>query len=164
MMGPQWLCDCNESGGAETLAKAGGDAAKHFLGHGEAGIFPHAVSVYQERGDWAYSITTGPEADKAMKVAHPMMQVSSVLTTLTAEAQAATKYFEAFTAALTGTGYNSAPYTHTFTLPSPAESPLTSEQIAFRDAQNAVSYMYTEAVRKTQYIDWGKSRGLVSGA
>lgn len=153
MMGPQWLCDCNESGGAETLAKAGGEAAKHFLGHGEAGIFPHAVSVYRERGDWAYGITTGLEADKVMKDAYPMLQVGSALKGVAEDAKAAQVYFEAFTTAMTGSGYSSQPFT----------LPTTYEQISFREAQNTVSYMYTEAVRKTQGIDWGKSRGLVSG-
>lgn len=81
LLGPQWLCDCNASGGAETLTQAADGAASHFLSHGDAGTFPYVVAVYRKRGDWAYSITTGPEADKARKAAMPPPSYTTTLTT-----------------------------------------------------------------------------------
>ena len=147
MMGPQWLCDCNASGEAEDLHSANVNAARHFLKHdsGESSI---SVGVYKERGDWSHSITT---LDQAQKAAYPMMQVSPLLKGLAEDAQAAQVYFEAFTNAMEGR----APHTHTFTLP--------RDQITFREAQAAVSNMYTEAVWNTRNINWGRSRGLTSG-
>lgn len=62
MMGPQWLCDCNASGEAETLEEAGKAAASHFY------ECPRQVSVavYRKRGDWEYSIKSVEEAEKAL--------------------------------------------------------------------------------------------------
>lgn len=72
LLGPQWLCECNASGGAVNVGGAGEEAAKHFLSHGTVGVFPYAVSVYKERNDWLYTIS---DQEQAMKLAYPIREV-----------------------------------------------------------------------------------------
>ena len=87
MMGPQWLCDCNASGGAATVPEAEKGAAQHFLDHGVAGSEVcdgnmHTVSVYKERNDWLYDISEGLQA---VGIVYPLIEVEppSENTTLT---------------------------------------------------------------------------------
>lgn len=76
LLGPQWLCECNASGGAETPSKASEAAAKHFLDHGVTGNTAvdntegnfHTVSVYKERGQWLYTISN---PGQAQEIAYP---------------------------------------------------------------------------------------------
>lgn len=81
LLGPQWLCECNQRGGAETVSQAGQEAAGHFLGHDGSGEGPYTVSVFKERNEWAFAIST---VDKAMELAYPIQTVqygSSTITT-----------------------------------------------------------------------------------
>lgn len=74
LLGPQWLCQCDKRGGAETVEKAAVEAAQHFLSHGTAGEFPYSVSVYKKRNDWAYTIST---QGQAIDVAYPLQEVKA---------------------------------------------------------------------------------------
>lgn len=77
MMGPQWLCDCNASGSAATVAEVEKAAAQHFLDHGDA-TSPvcdgnmHTVSIYKERNDWLYDISEGLQA---VGIVYPLNEV-----------------------------------------------------------------------------------------
>lgn len=70
LLGPQWLCECNRSGGAETVRGASEAAAKHFLDHGmtDSAAVDNAednfytVSVYKKRGQWLYTISNPSQA------------------------------------------------------------------------------------------------------
>lgn len=74
LLGPQWLCECGARGGAETDSQAGQGAAGHFLGHDGTGEGPYVVSVFKERNDWLYSIST---VEKAMELAYPLREVKA---------------------------------------------------------------------------------------
>jgi hypothetical protein len=75
LLGPQWLCECNTSGGADTVEEAAKDAAHHYLTHDDA---QHdeapSVAVYKSRGKWLYSIST---YDKAMELAYPIQELKA---------------------------------------------------------------------------------------
>lgn len=131
IFGPQWLCECNKSGGASTVAKAGQEAALHFLSHEGTGEGLFAVSVYKERNDWIFTVST---TEKAMELAYPIQMVdpgagASTLTTSFALPRGATVQVD------TGLG---APQMYTYTLssgPKPYQPPqgielgtLTMEQ------------------------------------
>jgi hypothetical protein len=73
IFGPQWLCECNKSGSATTVAKAGQEAALHFLSHEGTGEGLFAVSVYKERNDWIFTVST---TEKAQELAYPIQMVS----------------------------------------------------------------------------------------
>jgi hypothetical protein len=69
MLGPQWLCACNESDGADTVEEAGAEAGQHFLWHHDNGETA-TVSVYKERNQWVHSISTPEQAAEAFKRAN----------------------------------------------------------------------------------------------
>lgn len=141
IFGPQWLCECNKSGGASTVAKAGQEAALHFLSHEGTGEGLFAVSVYKERNDWMFTVST---TEKATELAYPIQMVetgSSTLTTSFALPPGATIQVD------TGLG---APQAYTYTLssgPRPYQPPqgielgtLTMEQASeqFREMMASI--------------------------
>lgn len=73
LLGPQWLCECNASGGAKDVAEAKEKAAEHFLEHPDAPEANRAVSVYRERNDWVCTISN---VDEALDLAFPVQEVS----------------------------------------------------------------------------------------
>lgn len=165
MLGPQWLCECNASGGAKTAQEAGKEAAHHLLKHWDAGDTSKSVSVYRERNDWLYSIDTG---DKAMEIAYPLQEVSvEPLTRANTGRSTITTSMQLPPGATIQVGDGrGVPQTYTYTLSSPLATPpqqwrpgqaielgsLTMEQAAsqFRDAMNAMlagSRRYNPTVR-----------------
>jgi hypothetical protein len=66
MLGPQWLCECNESDGADTVEEAGAEAGQHFLWHHDNGETV-TVSVYKERNQWVHAISSPEQATEAFK-------------------------------------------------------------------------------------------------
>lgn len=74
LLGPQWLCECNASGGAKDVAEAKEKAAQHFLEHPDAPMANRAVSVYRERNDWVYTISI---VDEALDLAFPLKEVNA---------------------------------------------------------------------------------------
>jgi hypothetical protein len=94
LLGPQWLCECNQRGGADTVAKASQEAGGHFLGHDGTGEGVFQVSVYKERNVWLYTIST---VEMATDLAYPIQMVDpgpglSTLTTSYALPPGATDY------------------------------------------------------------------------
>lgn len=125
LLGPQWLCECNKSGGAEDVHSAGVLAARHFLDHGVAGSTGadntegnfHSVSVYRERNEWLYTISTPAEAER---IAYPIREVAVAppgSTTITTSMQLPPGSMVQVDSGL------GAPQTYTYTLSDPLARP-----------------------------------------
>lgn len=77
-LGPQWLCDCNISGNAKNLATALKGAGQHFIIHAEEENYREgslSVTVYRKRNDWACTVATLEQAEKA---AYPLRTVATL--------------------------------------------------------------------------------------